>query len=87
MTKIGIILDRARPGGARAAAHRRLIAGELHAADVRQQAALSLMSEFEDFRIPEPGDDNRPVPDLLLDQASAWRTALTARRSAAEVAK
>ena len=36
-------------GGARAAEHLRLIAGELQMADVRTNVALSLFTDFEDF--------------------------------------
>ena len=38
-------------GGARAAEHLRLISAELQMADVRQQVALSLLTEFENFRL------------------------------------
>jgi NAD(P)H-dependent FMN reductase len=38
-------------GGARAAEHLRLVAGELQMADVRQQVALSLLTEFENFSV------------------------------------
>jgi NAD(P)H-dependent FMN reductase len=42
-------------GGARAAEHLRLVAGELQMADVRQQVALSLLTEFENLTdtVPE----------------------------------
>ncbi len=45
-------------GGARAVEHLRLVAGELQMADVRQQVALSLMTEFENFSVFKPGDYN-----------------------------
>ena len=45
-------------GGARAAEHLRLVAGELQMADVRQQVALSLITEFENFSVFKPGDYN-----------------------------
>jgi NAD(P)H-dependent FMN reductase len=67
-------------GGARAAEHLRLIAGELQMADVRQQVALSLLTEFENFSVFKPGDYNRAALDTLLDQVIAWSTALAPLR-------
>src|SRR5689334_23922652 len=45
-------------GGARAVEHLRLVAGELQMADVRQQVALSLTTEFRDYSHFTPGDHN-----------------------------
>ena len=74
-------------GGARAAEHLRLVAGELQMADVRQQVALSLLTEFENFSVFKPGDYNRAALDTLLDQVIAWSTALAPlRQPAAAVA-
>jgi NAD(P)H-dependent FMN reductase len=67
-------------GGARAAEHLRLVAGELQMADVRQQVALSLLTEFENFSVFRPGDYNRAALDTLLDQVIAWSTALAPLR-------
>ena len=67
-------------GGARAAEHLRLIAGELQMADVRQQVALSLLTEFENFSVFQPGDYNRAALNTLLDQVIAWSTALAPLR-------
>ena len=58
-------------GGARAAEHLRLIAGELQMADVRQQVALSLLTEFENFSVFKPGAYNLAALDTLLDQVIA----------------
>src|SRR5690349_23612682 len=69
-------------GGARAAEHLRLIAAELQMADVRQQVALSLTTEFENFSVFKPGDYNLPALDTLLDQVVAWSTALAPLRQA-----
>src|SRR6202000_253924 len=55
-------------GGARAAEHLRLISGELQMADVRQQVALSLITEFENFSVFKPGDGNVVALTTLLDQ-------------------
>jgi NAD(P)H-dependent FMN reductase len=74
-------------GGARAAEHLRLVAGELQMADVRQQVALSLLTEFENFSVFKPGDYNRAALDTLLDQVVAWSNALAPlRQPAATVA-
>jgi NAD(P)H-dependent FMN reductase len=73
-------------GGARAAEHLRLVAGELQMADVRQQVAPSLLTEFENFSVFRPGDYNRAALDTLLDQVVAWSTALAPLRQAAAAA-
>jgi NAD(P)H-dependent FMN reductase len=70
-------------GGARAAEHLRLIAGELQMADVRQQVALSMLTEFENFTVLRPSDFNRGALDTLLDQVVAWSTALAPLRQPA----
>jgi NAD(P)H-dependent FMN reductase len=67
-------------GGARAAEHLRLVAAELQMADVRQQVALSLLTEFENFSVFKPGDYNAAALDILLDQVIAWSTALAPLR-------
>ena len=73
-------------GGARAAEHLRLVAGELRMADVRQQVALSLLTEFENFSVFKPGDYNRAALDTLLDQVVAWSAALAPLRQPAAAA-
>ncbi|HEY6493595.1 MAG TPA: NAD(P)H-dependent oxidoreductase [Trebonia sp.] len=73
-------------GGARAAEHLRLVAGELQMADVRQQVALSLLTEFENFSVFKPSDYNRAALDTLLDQVIAWSTALAPLRETAAAA-
>ena len=70
-------------GGARAVEHLRLVAGELQLADVRQQVALSLITEFENFSVFKPGDYNRSALDTLLDQVIAWSRALAPLREPA----
>jgi NAD(P)H-dependent FMN reductase len=68
-------------GGARAVEHLRLVAGELQMADVRQQVALSLITEFENFSVFKPGDYNRPALHTLFDQVIAWSGALAELRA------
>jgi hypothetical protein len=70
-------------GGARAAERLRLVAGELQMADVRQQVALSLVTEFENFSVFKPGDYNVDALNTLLDQVIAWSTALAPLRDSA----
>ena len=70
-------------GGARAAEHLRLVAGELQMADVRQQVALSLITEFENFSVFKPGDHNVVALSTLLDQVAAWSAALAPLRAVA----
>lgn len=68
-------------GGARAVEHLRLVVAELQMADVRQQVALSLITEFENFSVFKPGDYNVPALETLFDQVIAWSAALSALRS------
>ena len=68
-------------GGARAAEHLRLVCGELQMADVRQQVALSLLTEFENFSVFKPGEYNTTALDTMLDQVVAWSAALAPLRA------
>jgi NAD(P)H-dependent FMN reductase len=69
-------------GGARAAEHLRLIAGELQMADVRQQVAISLLHEFENFSVFTPTDFLVGALNTQLDQVVAWSNALAPLRAA-----
>ena len=71
-------------GGARAAEHLRLIAGELKMADVRTNVALSLVTDFENFTDFAPGAYQGPALDTLLGEVIAWSEALTPLRMAAD---
>jgi NAD(P)H-dependent FMN reductase len=73
-------------GGARAAEHLRLVAAELQMADVRQQVALSLLTEFENFSVFKPGDYNVDALNVLLDQVIAWSGALSPLRAVPQFA-
>lgn len=68
-------------GGTRAVEHLRLVAGELQLADVRQQVALSLLTEFENFSVFKPGAYTLPALNTLLDQVITWSTALAPLRT------
>jgi len=67
-------------GGARAAEHLRLVCSELQMADVRQQVALSIVTEFEDFRVFKPSEYNIGALHTMLDQVVAWSAALAPLR-------
>jgi NAD(P)H-dependent FMN reductase len=67
-------------GGARAAEHLRLIAAELQMADVRQQVALPMSTEFENFTVFKPSEFSSQALDTLLDHVIAWSTALAELR-------
>ena len=68
-------------GGARAAEHLRLIAGELNMADVRQSVALSPFTEFENFSVFKPSDAQVQSLGVLLDEVVAWSSALAPLRA------
>jgi NAD(P)H-dependent FMN reductase len=70
-------------GGARAVEHLRLVAGELQMADVRQQVALSLITEFENFSVLKPSDYSVGALNTLFDQVIAWSAALAPLRQPA----
>ena len=73
-------------GGARAAEHLRLVAGELQMADVRQQVTLSLATDFENYTVFKPGDYQVAALTTLLDQVVAWSKALAPLRQPAVAA-
>jgi NAD(P)H-dependent FMN reductase len=67
-------------GGARAAEHLRLIAGELRIADVRTNVALSLLTDFANFSEFTPNPHQATVLDSLLSEVVAWSQALAPLR-------
>jgi NAD(P)H-dependent FMN reductase len=69
-------------GGARAVEHLRLVMGELQVADVRNQVALSLFTDFANFSEFTPGAHQVDAVTAMLDQVVAWSTALAPLRSA-----
>lgn len=62
--------------GARAAAILRSVFGELQMADVRQQLALSIPAEFENYSTFAPGAHNISALETLLGQLESWGRAL-----------
>jgi NAD(P)H-dependent FMN reductase len=73
-------------GSAPAVEHLRLVAGELQMPDVRQQVALSLVTEFENYSVFKPGEHNVGALNTLLDQVVAWSTALAPLRETTRAA-
>jgi NAD(P)H-dependent FMN reductase len=67
-------------GGARAAEHLRLIAGELQMADVRTNVALSLITDFKNFTEFQPAEIQAQTLARLLDQVIARSEALAPLR-------
>ncbi len=68
-------------GGARAAEHLRLIAGELKMAAVRTNVTLSLITDFKNFTDLVPGEYQAPALDTLLGEVIAWSEALAPLRN------
>src|SRR5258708_15331103 len=68
-------------GGARAVEHLRLVMGELQVADVRQQVALSLFTDFENFTDFKPAELQVTFLYTMFDQLVAWSTALATLRA------
>jgi NAD(P)H-dependent FMN reductase len=69
-------------GGARAAEHLRLVAGELKMADVRTQVALSMHTDFEQYAQLRPNERHTTALNTLIDEVIAWADALAPLRTA-----
>jgi NAD(P)H-dependent FMN reductase len=67
-------------GGARAAEHLRLVAGELQMADVRTNVALSMFTDFENYTDLKPAAYQAGALDTLFSQVIAWSEALASLR-------
>ena len=67
-------------GGTRAVENLRLVMGELMVADVRAQVALSLFTDFENFKVFKPDARRADSVNTMLDQLVAWSTALKSLR-------
>lgn len=63
-------------GGTRAAEHLRLVLGQVEIADVRSQVALSLHTDFVNFRDFRPAAHHEEAVAAMLDQVVAWGRAL-----------
>jgi NAD(P)H-dependent FMN reductase len=73
-------------GGARAAEHLRLVAGELQMADVRTNVTLSFFSDFVDFTELRPDAHQAQVLDTLFSEVIAWSQALAPLRQVTRAA-
>lgn len=67
-------------GGARAIEHLRATKAELQMADVREQVALSIFTDFEDYSVFKPASFHEKKVNALLDQVICWGTALKGAR-------
>jgi NAD(P)H-dependent FMN reductase len=70
-------------GGVRAVEHLRLIVGELQIADVRQQVAVSLLTDFEGYTTLKPLPHLEPALGTMFDQVESWAGALRSVRESA----
>jgi NAD(P)H-dependent FMN reductase len=68
-------------GGSRAVEHLRLVMAELQVATVRNQVALSLISDFVNYSQFAPNEHHVPGLAAMLDQVIAWSTALAPLRA------
>jgi NAD(P)H-dependent FMN reductase len=68
-------------GGARAVEQLRLILAEMQVATVRAQVALSLFTDFENFRAFKPAAMHETYLTAMLDQLVAWGGALKTLRT------
>jgi NAD(P)H-dependent FMN reductase len=72
-------------GGTRAVEHLRLIMAELQIADVREQVALSLFTDFENFSVFKPAPFHEEKVNAMIGQVITWGTALQQVRQRATV--
>ena len=73
--------------GARAVEHLRLVLAELQVATVRAQVGLSMLTDFENFRVFKPSPHHEGAVNAMLDQVIAWGGALRALREKQAVAQ
>jgi NAD(P)H-dependent FMN reductase len=73
---VGFVSYGAAAAGQRAVEQLRSIAGELQLADVRQQVAFSLFTDWEQFTTFAPAESHIPSAHTMLDQLIAWTKAL-----------
>ncbi|MDQ3734511.1 MAG: NAD(P)H-dependent oxidoreductase [Actinomycetota bacterium] len=68
-------------GGVRAVEHLRLVLGEVGVADVRDQVALSLYTDFTNYTEFTPAPQHEAAVNTMLDQVVCWSAALAGTRS------
>jgi len=71
-------------GGVRAVEHLRLVMAEVQVATVRNQVALSLITDFENYTNFKPAAHLEKSVNLMLDQLIAWSGALKTLRVIAQ---
>jgi NAD(P)H-dependent FMN reductase len=67
-------------GGVRAVEHLRLVMAEVQVATVRNQVALSLFTDFENYTDFKPAAQHEKSVNQMLDQLIAWSGALKTLR-------
>src|SRR6266436_219987 len=67
-------------GGVRAVEHLRLVMAEVQVATVRNQVALSLFTDFENYTKFKPAEHHEKSVNQMLDQLIAWSGALKTLR-------
>ncbi len=67
-------------GGTRAVEHLRLVMAEVQVATVRNQVALSLFTDFENYTTFKPAAHHEKSVNQMLDQLIAWGGALKTLR-------
>ena len=70
-------------GGVRAVEHLRLVMAEVQVATVRNQVALSLFTDFENFTTFKPDPRHEKSLGGMLDQLVAWGSAMKPLRKGA----
>lgn len=68
-------------GGVRAVEHLRLVMAEVQVATVRNQVALSLFTDFENFSTFKPAAHHEKSLAQMLDQLVAWSGAMKTLRT------
>ncbi|MGO4616415.1 NADPH-dependent FMN reductase [Nocardia sp. 2YAB30] len=69
-------------GGARAVVQLRMVCSTLGMADVSRQVEISVLTDFENYTVFQPGDRHATALNTLLEQVVAWSTALAPLRQA-----
>ncbi len=77
---VGFISYGASANGTRAVEHLRGVVGELHMADVRDQVALSLVTDFENYSQFKPSEQAVVQLSTMLDDLERWAGALKTLR-------
>lgn len=68
-------------GGVRAVEHLRLVLAEVQMATVRNQVALSLRTDFENYQVVKPSPFQVKALNSVIDQVLRWGLALKAVRT------